>query len=64
MGVFNNGKADLKHIASHFSKSFNIELGDFYHTYNDIKERKKCQTKFIDELKSSLITKMEFPSDN
>ena len=63
-GVFNHGNADLKQIASFLSKSFNIDLGDFYHIFKEIKERKKGQTKFLDELKNSVITKIECISDN
>ncbi|SEM72567.1 RteC protein, partial [Chryseobacterium taichungense] len=32
-GVFNNGNTDIKLIAKAFEDAFNIELGDFYHTF-------------------------------
>ncbi|WP_369417915.1 RteC domain-containing protein [Flavobacterium dauae] len=56
-GVFENG--NVKHIAKYFDSVFNIELGDFYHTFMEIKSRKINRTKFIDTLKLSLVRKIE-----
>lgn len=58
-GVFENGNADVKHIAKYFESIFNIELGDFYHTFMDIKSLKINRTKFIDNLKLNLVRKIE-----
>lgn len=58
-GVFDNGNADVKLIAKYFESVFNIELGDFYHTFMEIKSRKINRTKFIDNLKLSLVRKIE-----
>ena len=58
-GVFENANADVKHIAKYFESVFNIELGDFYHTFMDIKSRKINRTKFIDNLKLNLVRKIE-----
>lgn len=57
--VFNNGNIEIKWIAKSFEKMLNIELGDLYHTYLEIRNRKINQTKFLDTLKYSLIKKME-----
>lgn len=57
--VFNNGNADIKQIAQSFEAFFNIDLGDFYHTYLELKNRKINRTKFIDSLREGLIQKME-----
>lgn len=58
-GVFDNGNKDIKQIAEYFEKVFNINLGDFYHTYMELKSRKINRTKFIDTLRESLMRKME-----
>lgn len=58
-GVFNNGNTDIKLIAKTFEDVFNIELGDFYHTFMEIKARKINRTKFLDHLCETLIKKME-----
>ncbi|MCT3639673.1 MULTISPECIES: RteC domain-containing protein [Bacteroidota] len=58
-GVFNNGNADIKLIAKTFETAFNIELGDFYHTFMELKARKMNRTKFLDSLCEALIKKMD-----
>lgn len=50
---FSNGKTELKEIAQVFSKLFNIELGDFYRTWAEIKLKKE-PTKFLDNLKVAI----------
>ena len=57
--TFNNGLVDIKVIAKTFEEVFNIELGDFYHTYLELKSRKVNRTKFLDALKENLIRKMD-----
>jgi len=58
-GVFNNGNADIKLIAKTFESAFNIDLGDFYHTFMELKARKINRTKFLDSLCEALIKKMD-----
>lgn len=58
-GVFNDGKTDIKEIADYFETAFNIELGDYYRTYLEIRIRKSGRTKFLDSLKDSFIKKMD-----
>ncbi len=58
-GVFNNGSTDIKQIAKTVEDAFNIELGDFYHTFMEVKARKINRTKFIDSLSEALIKKMD-----
>lgn len=48
---------DLKDIMEIFEKLFNIELGNFYRTYCDIK-LKKDPVSFVSTLKNSLLEKM------
>lgn len=58
-GVFNESKADIRQIAAVFESVFNIELGDYYRTYQAIRIRKKNRTSFIDALKDSLVQRMD-----
>jgi hypothetical protein len=58
-GVFNNGKATVAQIAECFGPMFNIELGDFYHCFTEIRERKISQTKMLDQLRAALIKKID-----
>lgn len=58
-GVFDNGNADIKAIAKVFEQMFNIDLGDFYHTFMELKARKINPTKFLDSLRDALIRKMD-----
>lgn len=58
-GIFNNGNADIKLIAKTFESTFNVDLGDFYHTFMELKARKINRTKFLDSLCEALIKKMD-----
>lgn len=57
--VFDIGKSDIKAIATYFENVFEIDLGDFYHTYLEIRNRKINRTKFLDSLKDAIIRKMD-----
>lgn len=58
-GVVNSGTADIKELASICEQIFNIELGNYYHTFIEIRSRKCNNTKFLDKLKESLIKRIE-----
>ncbi len=58
-----NGKPDIKEIASNFEQIFNIDLGDYYKTYLEMKMRKTSRTKFLDALKESLLKRMDSADD-
>jgi hypothetical protein len=58
-GVINSGTADIKEMASVCEQIFNIDLGNYYHTFIEIRSRKSNSTKFIDKLKDSLIKRIE-----
>jgi hypothetical protein len=62
-GAIDNGKADIKDIADMFAHLFNVELGDYYRTFLEIRVRKTGRTKFIDSLKQSLIKRMDEADD-
>lgn len=55
---FDFGKTNLKRITGYFENIFNIDLGNVYHTYLEIRERSN-RTQFLDELKEKLIRKMD-----
>ena len=57
-GSVNSGTADIKEMASACEQMFNIDLGDYYRTFLEIRSRKINQTKYIDKLKDSLENKM------
>lgn len=58
-GAFNNGQADIKEIAAHFETIFNVELGEYYRTYLEIRSRKVNRTKFLSLLTDRLIKRMD-----
>lgn len=58
-GSFNNSKVDIKEIASYFEAVFNLDLGDYYRTYLEIRIRKTGRTKFLNLLQESIIKKMD-----
>ncbi|MCO5287018.1 MAG: RteC domain-containing protein [Chitinophagaceae bacterium] len=62
-GVFDNGNSDIRLIAGYFENVFNIDLGNFYHTYLELKTRKLNRTKFLDSLKKELLKKMDEQDD-
>ncbi len=59
-GLINNGKSDIKTIANQFEKIFNIELGDVYKVYNEIKARKTIsKTTLLEKLQLKLNKKID-----
>ncbi|KUG10698.1 MULTISPECIES: RteC domain-containing protein [Weeksellaceae] len=58
-GSIDNGNADIKIIAKTFENMFNVNLGDFYHSYLELKARKMNRTKFLDSLRDALIKRMD-----
>lgn len=62
-GVFNNGTADIKDIAMFFETNLNIELGDYYRTFLELRMRKTDRTKFLTSLSETLIRRMEMTDE-
>lgn len=58
-GAVNSGTADIKEMAAACEQMFNIDLGNYYHTFVEIRSRKSNNTKFLDKLKESLLKKYE-----
>lgn len=57
-GDFNKGKAGIKEIASYFEAAFNIDLGDYYHIYMEMKERKINRIRYLETLQKALTKRM------
>ncbi|GAA3573360.1 RteC domain-containing protein [Snuella lapsa] len=57
--VINSGTVDIKQLASHFEYMYNIDLGNYYHTFIEIRSRKNSKTKFLDKLIELLNQRME-----
>ncbi|MFD2586053.1 RteC domain-containing protein [Croceitalea marina] len=55
----NSGTVDIKELASHFEHFYNIDLGNYYHTFIEIRSRKTSRTKFLDKLIEMLNQRME-----
>lgn len=55
---FNNGQTDIKAMAAYFEQVFDIELGNYYRTYLELKIRQN-PTKFLDSLADSLNRRIE-----
>lgn len=62
--VINNGRAELQQIAVALEKAFNIELGQYHRTFLEIRTRKEIRTKFLNNLRDSLIQRMENADEN
>lgn len=58
-GSFNNGKAEIKEIASYFESIFNIDLGDVYRSWYSIRARKTEETTYLDGLMKILKKKID-----
>ncbi|MDE3741156.1 RteC domain-containing protein [Maribacter polysaccharolyticus] len=55
----NSGTVDIKELASHFEHFYNVDLGNYYHTFIEIRSRKTSRTKFLDKLIEMLNQRME-----
>ncbi|MEO6522934.1 MAG: RteC domain-containing protein [Mucilaginibacter sp.] len=59
LGVFNNGNTEIRSVVSFFQTVFQVDLGSYYHKYQDIMKRKKERTAFLDKLKLALLRRIE-----
>ena len=55
----NHGKADIKEIITALEVAFNITLGNFYRTFQNLRIRKKSRTPYWDAAKTDLIKVMD-----
>ncbi|QNL48772.1 RteC domain-containing protein [Olivibacter sp. SDN3] len=58
-GVFDNGNNDIREVAQYFESAFDIDLGNFYQTYLELRNRKMNRTKFLDALREELLRRMD-----
>ncbi|WP_430905570.1 RteC domain-containing protein [Maribacter sp. 2-571] len=58
-GAIKSGTAGIKEMASACELVFDIDLGNYYRTFLEIRERKIDQTKFLDRLKDNLLKRMK-----
>ena len=58
-GVLRNGEVEMKKLVMVCKELFNLDLGNIYKTYGEIKAREKDPTKFLDLMKMRLLQKMQ-----
>jgi hypothetical protein len=58
-GSINNGKGDVKQIVTGLESFFNVQVGNFYRTFQSMRIRKKNRTVYLDTLKESLERRMD-----
>lgn len=57
-GVVDNGEVEIKQLVKEFELFFNVELGDPYRHFVNIKQRKKSNTTFLESLTNGLMEYM------
>ncbi len=55
----NNGSIHINELIRFFETMFDVNLNEAYRAFVDIKDRKREKAKFLTELKSSLISKLD-----
>ena len=63
-GSCNHGNIDLKQLAVHFENLFNIDLGNYYRVFQEMRIRKLNRTTFLDQLKDKLTQRMDDADEN
>lgn len=58
-GVCNHGQAELKLLAQTFEQLFQVDLGNYYGIFNELRLRKKNRTPLLDEMKMRLLGRMD-----
>jgi len=58
-GALNGGMVQVKQIIEVLETLFEIDLGNFYKTYYEIKNRSKDRSKFLNKLSESLLARLE-----
>jgi hypothetical protein len=58
VGSVNNNQISITEIATAFQKIFQVELGDYFHTFSEIKNRKNPAL-FLDNLRKALLRKID-----
>jgi transcriptional regulator len=58
-GAIKGGKAGIKDMAMACEQIFDLDLGNYYRKFLEIRARKIESTKFLDRMKSSLLKRMQ-----
>lgn len=58
-GVINNKNADIKQLTVFFENIFQMELGNIYNVFQEMRIRKKNRTSFMDQLRDVLVKRMD-----
>lgn len=58
-GVIDYGNTNIKEMIQVFGHLFDIDLGNYYKTYSEIKQRSTNQAKFLNRLTDNLIVEIE-----
>lgn len=56
---FSNGTVNKKELVEYIERVFNIDLGDFYHVFTEMRERTGSRTIFLDKLIKLLNKRMD-----
>jgi hypothetical protein len=60
----NGGSVDLKNLTTSLGNSFNIDLGNYYRVFQEIRIRKQSQTTFLDQQEDQLLKRMDDSDEN
>lgn len=58
VGCFNNGNVNIKDLTNYIEYVFNINLGDYYRTFLEMRNKKGNRTAFLDKLIKHLEDRM------
>ena len=58
-GAINNGDIEIRDLTNNIEKWFNIDLGEPYKTFNDIKTKRKKQASFLETLRRSFLNLLD-----
>ena len=59
VGSVDNGKVDIIDIVTAFERTFHIDLGDVYHTFIAMRNRKNSRTVYLDQMIEKLLKRMD-----
>lgn len=63
-GSINRGTIDVKSLAINLESYFNIDLGNYYRVFQEIRIRKASRTAFLDQMKEKLVNRMDESDEN
>ena len=59
MGSVDNGRVSIVELVMLFEQMFHIDLGDVYHTFISMRNRKNSRTAYLDQMKERLLKRMD-----